>query len=281
MRPEPPTPGTDGSADPDAYFVRVSERTFTATRHTSGAWSTAEQHIAPLCGLATHAIERHAAATGDDGREVGRLSFDILGPVPVDDVDVDVTVLRPGRTVELVEATVASRGRDVLRARAWRLAGFDTAAVAGGGPTSIPAPDELPEWDMTTVWPGDFIRSVRVRRSAGSVPGRAVAWVSTALPLVADEPVGALARYVGLVDTANGVAVRESPDRWLFPNLDLTVHLFRRPVAGPVGLDVRVTFGDGGLGLTSTVLHDVAGPVGRAEQTLTVRRRPAVGGATG
>lgn len=268
-------PIASSSAD-EAYFVPVSWGTYRATRLTSGAWSTSEQHISPLNGLAVHAIERHLAslAHGTDGKEIRRLTFEILGPVAVGDVDVTVRAVRPGRTVELVEATVAAGGRDVLQARAWRLAPFDTSAVAGGQPDAMPAPEELPDWDMTTVWPGDFIRSVRIRRDPASRPGRTRGWVSTDLPLVAGEDVSALAAYVALVDTANGIGVRESPDEWMFPNLDLTIHLHRAPVAGPVGLDTTVVFGAGGHGVTSAVLHDVEGPVGQAAQSLTVRRRP-------
>ncbi|EFF89683.1 conserved hypothetical protein [Streptomyces sp. e14] len=58
------------------------------------------------------------------------------------------------------------------------------------------------------------------------------------------------------------------------PNVDLTVHLHRRPEGGWTGLDTTVVFGPSGQGLTSTVLHDVRGPVGRAEQILTVRPIP-------
>ena len=67
--------------------------------------------------------------------------------------------------------------------------------------------------------------------------------------------------------------MRESPDEWLFPNVDLSIHLHRQPGKGPVGLDTTVVFGADGRGLTSTVLHDGSGPVGRAAQMLTVRRR--------
>ena len=91
------------------------------------------------------------------------------------------------------------------------------------------------------------------------------------MDLLADEPVAPLARFVGLVDTANGIAVRQPPGEWMFPNLDLTVHLHRQPVGGPVGLDTTVVFGPDGVGLTSSVLHDAHGAVGRAEQILTVR----------
>ena len=40
---------------------------------------------------------------------------------------------------------------------------------------------------------------------------------------------------------------------------------------GWVGFDTQVAFGPTGLGLTSSVLHDIEGPVGRAQQMLTVR----------
>lgn len=94
----------------------------------------------------------------------------------------------------------------------------------------------------------------------------------TPIGLVGGETASDVARWVGLVDTANGISVRTSPREWLFPNVDLTIHLHRQPVGPWIGFDTTVTFGDDGLGLTSSVLHDAHGPVGRAEQVLTVRR---------
>lgn len=78
------------------------------------------------------------------------------------------------------------------------------------------------------------------------------------------------------MDTANGIAVRQPPTEWMFPDVDLTVHLHlhRQPRGAWTGLDTTVTFGPSGQGLTSTVLHDVHGPVGRAQQILTVRPQP-------
>lgn len=76
---------------------------------------------------------------------------------------------------------------------------------------------------------------------------------------------------LGIVDVANGMAVRVAPDQVAFPNLDLTAHLFRAPVAGWVGVDTSVSFGSAGVGLTQSVLHDESGPVGIIAQTLTVR----------
>jgi hypothetical protein len=125
---------------------------------------------------------------------------------------------------------------------------------------------------MTSVWPGGYIASLDVRRSPDAIPGRATAWVTSPLALVDGAESSALARYAMLVDTANGTCVRQDPRRWTFPNVDLTIHLHRQPVPGPVGLETTVAFGTTGQGLTHSVLHDLAGPVGRASQVLTVRR---------
>jgi hypothetical protein len=251
-----------------SYYTRLDGTRFLPTAHVGGAWRSDEQHFAPVAGLITHALERHAAGSG---LQIGRLSFEILGVIPAAASEVVVETLRPGRTISLLEATMTVADRPVVRARAWLLSRQGTSAVAGGTPDPMPPPAELVSWDGPGTWPGGYIASLDIRRSAGAAPGRARAWVSTDVELLADEPVAPLARFVGLVDTANGIAVRQPPGEWMFPNLDLTVHLHRQPVGGPVGLDTTVVFGPDGVGLTSTVLHDAQGAVGRAEQILTVR----------
>ena len=257
-----------------AYFERTGPATFRATEHTGGAWSVDEQHIAPALGLLAHVVETDRDArrpeSGADRLPLARLSFDILGTLPVDEVETTVHVRRPGRTIELVEATLIHAGRPAVVLRAWLLEQRDTASVAGTHAAPIPAPADTPEWDPTTVWPGGFIRTARLRRHQTS-PGRAHFWVRTDEPLVADEPVSPTAAAVGLLDIANGMTVREDPGRVAFPNLDLTAYLVREPREGWVGFDTSVTFGDNGIGLTSSVLHDEQGPIGTLGQILTVR----------
>lgn len=266
------------TSDASSFFIRTGEHTFEPTHRTSGAWSEAEQHFSPIGGLVVHAVEQFLAARGlDDGMVIGRLTFDILGVVALEPMDVRVRSIRPGRTVELLEATVTWGERTVVVARIWRLAVVDTAAVAGGEPDRLPHPDAVEPWSMREIWPGDYIHSLDVRAVQSPEPGRGVVWISTDVDLVDGEPSSDLARYVGLVDTANGIAVRASPREWMYPNLDLSIHLHRLPRGRWLGLDTRVLFGAAGQGLTSSVLHDEHGPVGRAEQLLTVRPLPGAG----
>jgi hypothetical protein len=264
---------TAHTASPDSYYQRVGEHRFKPTAHAGGAWNTEEQHFSPLAGLVVHEIDRYRAARPADGLALARISYDILGRIALDECEITVETIRPGRTVELVEAVVVIGGRPVLRARAWLLESLDTTAVADIPGERLPAPGEFEPWAMSELWNGGYITSVDVRRRAVR-PGRSTAWISTPLQLVAGESAGPLASFVALVDTANGIAVQQPPTEWMFPNMDLTIHLHRAPEGGWTGLDTTVSFGPGGHGITSTVLHDVNGPVGHAQQILTVRPLP-------
>jgi hypothetical protein len=257
--------------DTGSYYERIDDRRFKPTAHAGGAWDPDEQHFSPLGGLVVHAVDGYLAGRPDTGLVPARISYDILGRLALDECEIRVETLRPGRTIELLEAVVLIAGRPVVRARFWLLAALDTSAVAGGPDERLPAPETLDPWPLSDVWPGGYIASLDVRPVAPPRPGRTTAWVSTPLALVAGEPSGPLASYVALVDTANGIAVRQPPGAWMFPNVDLTVHLHRPPRGRWTGLDTTVTFGPTGQGLTSTVLHDVDGPVGHAQQILTVR----------
>jgi hypothetical protein len=252
------------------YFARTGPTTFLPTAHVRGAWREDEQHVAPALGLLTHLVESdHAHRRPAERLAVSRLSFDILGTMPVAEVGTEVVVRRHGRTVELVEAAMSHGGRPAVVLRAWLLRRGDTATEQGSPVEPLPSPDDTPAWQADEVWPGGFITSVDVRRQQHE-PGRARFWVRPSVPLL-DEPVSSVARWAGVLDIANGMTVREDPRRVAFPNVDLTAHLVRDPVGEWVGFDTSVSFGADGRGLTSSVLHDVEGVVGGLAQSLTVR----------
>ena len=266
---------TDAVESKPSYFERLDAHRFKPTAHASGAWQSDEQHFSPLGGLVVHAIECVRASEQRPGLLLSRVSFDILGRIALDEFDIHVETTRPGRTIELMEATVVIGRRPVVRARAWFLAEQDTSGVAGGEPDPLQPPESLERWQMSSLWPGGYIASLDARTIGAPQPGRTTAWVSTPVELVAGESASPLASYIALVDTANGIAVRQEPTKWMFPNVDLSIHLYRQPEGRWTGLDTSVIFGSHGQGITSTALHDVAGPIGHAQQTLTVRPQEA------
>lgn len=257
------------------YFVRLGDSRFRATEHTGGAWKTDEQHVAPVLGLLAHLVEIDRDARRDDGLVIARVSYDILGVIPVGEFETSIEVLRPGRTIELVEAVLSYQGRAALRLRAWLIAQGNTAALAGTPLSRIPPPEQMQPWDATAMWPGGFIASLQAR-STPLETGRAHFWVRHTLPLLEGEPVSDTARALGLIDVSNGMTPRADPKDVAYPNLDLSAHLFAQPqLSGTegewLGFDTSVSFGANGIGLTSTVLHDVSGPIGTSSQIVTVR----------
>ena len=254
-----------------AYYLPLGDEVYQPTLRTQGAWNPHEQHMAPVAGLLAHVMESH------DPRpdlQLSRVTYEILGLIPAAPSAVTVRTIRPGRTIELVEATMTILGRDVVSATGWRLSRQDTAEVAGGFWDPLPPADSMQAWPGSDTWDGGYIASLDFRTVPGSQPGSGTAWIRTDTALVHGEDVSPVAAFVTLVDTANGIATRAHPTEWMFPNTDLTIHLFRAPMPGWVGFDTEVIFGESGVGLTSSKLYDARGAVGRSEQILTVREMP-------
>ncbi len=126
--------------DDTAYYRRISADTFLPTLNTQGAWNAHEQHMAPVSGLLAHALTTHEPRPE---LALARITYEILGLIPAIPTTIEVRTIRPGRTIELIEATASTGGRPVVRATAWRLSRQDTTEVAGGEPSPLPSPDEL------------------------------------------------------------------------------------------------------------------------------------------
>jgi hypothetical protein len=250
------------------YYLALGGGRYESTVHAQGAWNPHEQHMAPVSGVLAHSIERFQPRSE---LRMARVSYDILGLIPGGEFEIVTTMLRPGRTIELVQAELVSGGRTAVRATAWRLQKSDTTAIEGIEDERMPGPDENVEPVTISEWPGGYIQSVEIRPVPGHRPGRGRAWLRTKHPLVDGEEFTALSRLIGMIDTSNGIATRVRPGSYLFPNVDLQLHLYREPTGDWLGLQNSVSFGADGIGLTSTVLHDATGPFGRAEQILTLR----------
>jgi acyl-CoA thioesterase superfamily protein len=111
-----------------AFYVADGDR-FVSTELTRGPWDPDAQHAGPPAALLGRALERCPSPL-DEGaepppRQVARVTFDILRSVPIAPLTVSAEVVRPGRSVELLAASLADERGEVIRASAWRL-------VAGG-----------------------------------------------------------------------------------------------------------------------------------------------------
>ncbi|MEE1621082.1 thioesterase family protein [Zafaria sp. Z1313] len=255
------------------FYEPLGSGRYRSTVHAQGAWNPHEQHMAPATGVLAHELELFEPRPD---MRMARVSLDIHGIIHGGEFEVRTRMIRPGRTIELIEAEMLCQGRTSIVARAWRLKTLDSAPVAAVEDSSVAHPERLPAWDGMSPWPGGYISQLDFRVEPGHRPGKGVVWLRTPHPMVAGVETTPLVRLLGLVDTANGVAprVEPGPASWMFPNVDLQVHMHRAPVGEWLGLQAQQSYGSDGIGLTSSVLHDVEGPFGRSEQILTVRPMP-------
>jgi acyl-CoA thioesterase len=65
--------------------------------------------------------------------------------------------------------------------------------------------------------------------------------------------------------------------RYLFINVDLSVHLHRMPAGEWICLDAETFPEESGVGMADSRLFDESGQIGRAVQTLLIAEREATG----
>lgn len=256
----------------DAFFTALGDGRYLGTAWTQGPWRPGEQHGGPPSALLARALE--ACEPRDDARLV-RITVELLGPVPVGEVTVEARLMRPGRSVQLLEGTLSAGGRPVLSARAWRVrtAALPEATTAGETPPA--RPDEGPRRDA---WETDvgYGGAIEWRWVTGSFyeRGPAVVWTRMRIPLVAGEEPSPVQRVLAVADSGNGASSEVELARWLFVNPDLTVVVARPPEGPWICLDARTRLAGDGTGSAETVLWAESGRVGLGLQSLFVAPRP-------
>jgi hypothetical protein len=259
---------------PAAVYLRSSSG-FVATEFAAGPWDPGAQHGGPPSALLAHCV---AEAAGDDGLVPARMTFELLKPVPLGELTVEVTESRPGKRVRLFEASLIADGLEVVRARMLRVmaAAPDVPAVDGAEPLSpVPSPDARWLWRARegTVFAPDAIEA-RFVSGAVEKPGPAAAWFRLRVPMIEGVELTPLQSLAAAADFGSGIGSVLDWAQYTFINPDLTIYLDREPVGEWIGLDSRTHVPAGGIGVTETVLHDERGRVGRAIQSLYVARRP-------
>lgn len=269
-----PTDRDEGESGHDAA------RVFLPTPLTGSAWGPNMQHGGPVAALLTRAMEQ---LDPRPGTRITRVHVDILGAVPLDPVRVTARVERPGRRIQLLGAELATEvpgagWRPVARALAWQLATQPTAEVAhSADPAVAPRDSTQVEVPLPAEWQQGFVTALDFRLTGPvGAPGRpTLAWLSLNVPLVQDETTSPLQAVMAISDTANGVGARLDHRQWTYLNTDLSVLLFEAPTGPWFGIEAETSVGSDGIAMSSAVLHQQAGPLGRITQTVLVERRPA------
>ena len=245
------------------------------TELTRGPWDPGAQHAGPPSALLAREIE---LVQGAERFQVGRISFEILRPVPIaavrgTDAGGAARAQGPdgrGRAVE---------GEVLMRARAWRLREGRSSCPTG---PSAPPPasgsgarrtkaeffaDRAAATDTTRRW------NAAPSPGASSSPGPDRLDADAGAGWSAGEEPTALQRILVAADVGNGISAVLDWRRYVFINVELSVHVERMPEGEWVGVDA-MTVAQRERGRNRRVgPFRQRGRIGRAAQALLIAER--------
>ena len=275
MTTDPPHAPT-GSLPSAAYTV-VSPRTVRASEWTRGPWDPQHQHAGPPIAMVCRAIESVARDHGLN--HIGRLTANLLRPVPIAELEIEVVTDYAGRNAAHYSARLWGAGKELARFTA--LAQRESDIVLPEGLDGHPLPkapkapaDSTPQRMPFAQRHTGYADFVETRVASGTLfGGRCATWFRLRRPLVDGEAPSGYQRVAVAADSGNGVSSVLDMAHFSFVNTDLTVNLLRRPLGEWICVDARTLLAPNGCGLAESQLFDESGLIGRATQSLAVRAR--------
>lgn len=258
---------------PTAFFSTDDGLWFIPSEHTRGPWDVDACHAGPPTGLLARAVEQLVP----DKRLI-RLTVDLLRPIPFSGFRIETQLERNGRSTAASTASLLDEaGKTMATANALHMV-EQPAIHYPTHQTDFGSPDQA----MPGVFPINAIHDkncfsgsgVQVRYPEGQsgAPGPTTLWMKT-VPLLDNETPSAFQRICPLGDCGNALGRNAEPAQVNFVNPDLTIALHRDPVGEWLGSKSVAHWQPNGHGMAEALLFDEHGAVGRAVQTLFLRKQ--------
>jgi hypothetical protein len=264
--------------DPDAVFDADGDR-FVPTELARGPWDERAMHGGAPAALLARSIERHEPGPAT---QVARLTVELLRPIPLAPLLVEAHTLRPGKKVQLVEASAFDDdGTELVRMTGLRLREValelrDDDLMRSPPPEPGELVDRFAGEGERRVLLTNFSDAFDLRPVRGwRERGPATVWFRLRVPLVAGEVPSPLVRVAAAADFGNGISsTLDWNEGWTFINPDLTVYLHRPAIGEWIALDAATWPERSGVAVAEATLSDERGRIGRSVQSLLLDRRP-------
>ncbi len=262
---------------PKSAFIALANGRYGSTELTRGPWHPDHQHAGPSIALVAREIERAAAAL--ELAHIARITANLLRPIPIAELAVEVQTEYAGRNVAHFSARLHAADKEVARftAVAQRESELQLAPVFPGleWPVAPRPVEESPAarfpFSKERIGYAELIDS-RVAQGV-FFRGPSAVWFRMRYPLLEGEEPSPVQRVAVAADSGNGISAMLDFSRYVFVNSDLTVNLLRKPQGEWICIDARTFLGPGGNGLAESRIFDQLGLIGRATQSLTIRQR--------
>jgi hypothetical protein len=250
-------------------FVPEPDGVVVATKLTQGPWDPNSQYGGTPAALLTWAVEGVPTLVP---MRIARITVDMHRRVPLGRLQVDTEIVREGKRLQVVVATIADPdGIEVARATALRFrvaTGPDAPTDPRRSPIVTPPLGALRAPGTRSGDLNGFIDATEMR-DAGS-NGAATTWYRATKPVIAGEDPSPTVRLAWASDfTANSGNYLDL-QRWSAINADLTVNLNRAPEGEWTGVATRAWYALDGIGHARADLFDRDGFVGTCTASLLV-----------
>ncbi len=249
----------------DAVFEVEGSRVV-PTKWATGPWYANALHGGAPAALFVREFERSGSAAP---MHLARVTVDILRPVPREELRLETREKRPGRKIQLLEASLYHGETEVARAVGLRIRTAEVPLPLHNTPAvDLPRPrGDEPRYDFPQR--GGFMEALDVRFVRGSYakPGPATAWGTLGIPLVAGEKNSPMVHVAALTDCGNGLSALALSTELTYINADLNIIIDRAPRGDWFALDAATYPGEG-HGTAESTVFDEWGRIGRSLQCI-------------
>lgn len=250
----------------DALFTRIDASRFQASELTEGPWQAGAMHGGAPTALVAHVV---ALVPSLAPMVTSRITCEIVRPVPVETLTVEIAVLREGKRIQVVDVTVRDATMSFVHARALRIRMADIPE-----PTALTPPPVTPDSGTRATFAGmgcaftDDASDIRFVEGSFHTRGPGFAWHRLLVDTVEGEQVFPESRAIAAADFGNGISSLFDPKEVAYINPDLSLHSFRPPADEWIGVASTSNHAGTGSGLTESSMYDVTGGFGIALQSL-------------
>jgi hypothetical protein len=261
---------------PSSAYCALGNNIYQSSLLTRGPWHPKHQHAGPPIALVCRAIEQ--AAAKHKLTHISRLTANLLRPVPIDQLTVEVTEDYVGRNAGHFSARLVAEEKEVARFTALAQRENEVHIPEGLPGHPLPIESVSPQASSLATFPfagshvgySDFVEARLAR--GDFFKGPCTVWFRLQHPLVEGEAPSAYQRVAVAADSGNGISAILDFKSHSFVNSDLTINLLRRPMGEWICMDAATYLGPNGCALAESRLFDEQGLIGRATQSLMIRK---------